>query len=775
MNPLSSMKKIYAFLQKAAIVIAALALPASALASIPSLFKVTPGQGATVESVTTIVIEGQKDDYLYSYSETNTKITINGQQYSATAQTTSGYGEEDILTYTLVTPYAESGECEIVIPAESFYYGWNEYNNPEISWTLTVLDSSTPTPPSGFTPYEYDDCTIAPVQGTYGHLQKFVLSFTELYYVEANPYSSITLVDDATGQVVATTKGSDGTGAHDAIVSFPEPIKKAGNYTLVIPAGAFTDQYYDECGEYKFAYVVDGSEDDGGDDPDEFKPYEYDDVTVSPVQGTYGSLRTIDFKFADLFLVDGDPSKVITLVNDATGEVVASAPGEGGCGYTDAYVEFAEAVTAAGRYTLIVPQGAFYDVYDKENPEYKFAYVLDGSGNPIPEAPEDVAASPVSGSTVTKLAEIVLTFPESLETFPITSSYRPQGPIVVKNAAGEQVATGKVSRGSQHYRMLLAITEPITEAGEYTVVIPARNIVLEGDDVQRFNRTITLAYTVEPFKPIENKGVTINPAQGEVSALTSFTVSFTDIQMVDINGNFKAYLIDKASGEQVSTAKVRYGARTWDADIELETPVTAAGEYILVCEENLFYDGMTDEDFPEYRFAYIVDGSGTIPYNPEAIISDPAENVAVGQLDEIVLTFDDIDQVYMSRDVLENISVMDAEGNAVAACTFFYDSDVMSGNQVGIRLSAPVTADGTYTITLPRRAFTLGASMSDARFSNATMLTYLVDSTLSVGSVAVDADAPVRYFDLQGRAIQTPARGQVVIRLSAGKASKIRF
>jgi len=888
------MKKLYACLLKAALAVAAVTLPASATASIPSKFKITPGEGASVESITTIEIYGDNDDWLFT--NYNPIIKFNGQDVAVTgASSSSASGEDDILTYTLSTPWTEPGECQIVIPAETFYYGYAEANNPEISWTVTVTGGQTPpTPPSGFKPYEYadvtvdpeqgavtelqtfsfwfksfswgdynssktitlvndatgevvasgkptdalsgtsadgsvtldskitepgrytlivpegsfydliddtdcseykfayyiegeeenpfkpyeySDCTISPVQGTYGHLQNFVVNFDNLMYVDGDPYVSITLVDDATGQVVATTKGTDGTGMTDGRISFPEAIKKAGNYTLVIPAGAFYDEYYDECSEYKFAYIVDGSEDTGGENPDEFKPYEYPHVTVSPVQGTYGSLRTFEFQLMDLFLVDANSTKTITLVNDATGEVVASAPGETGCGFNGCFVEFDEPITAAGRYTLVVPEGAFYDVYDNENPEYKFAYIIDGSGQPIPEEPEDVSASPVSGSTVTKLSDIMLTFSESFETFEIGSSYRPQGPIVVKDASGKQVATGSVSRGAgvEYYQMRLTLSEPIAEAGEYTVVIPARNIVLEGDEVTRFNRTITLTYTVEPFKPIENKGVTIKPAQGEVSALTAFTVTFADIQLVDINGNYKARLINKASGEEVSGAKVSYGARTWEADVELDTPVTEAGEYILVCEANLFYDGLTDEDFPEYRFAYIVDGSGDIPYAPETVYSDPEENVAVGQLDEIVLSFTDYDQIYQDKDRLSDVSVIDAAGNAVAACTFFFDYETMSGNQIGIRLSTPVTADGTYTITLPRRAFTLGSAISDARFSNVTKLTYIVDSALSIGSVAVDADTDVRYFDLQGRSLQAPVRGQVVIRVAGGKASKVCF
>lgn len=509
--------------------------------------------------------------------------------------------------------------------------------------------------------------------------------------------------------------------------------------------------------------------------PGEFKPYEYDDVAVKPAQGTYGILQHFDFEL-DLFLVDGNATKLITFVNDATGEVVASAPGKGGSGLNDGYVEFAEPITAAGHYTLVVPAGAFYDVYDDENPEYKFAYILDGTGSGVVEEPEYVTATPADGATVTRLDKIELAFDIDFDTYPISPAYHdPKGPIVAKNAAGDRVATGTVNRGSEAHIMVLTLSEAITEPGEYTVEVPARNIILEGTDETRYNRSFTLTYKVEPFKPIENKGVSIKPAQGEVSALTAFTISFEDIQFVEVNGNFKARLISKASGEEVASAKVRYGARTWDADVELDTPVTEAGEYVLVCEENLFYDGMTDEDFPEYRFAYVVDGSGVIPYEPEVIYSDPEENVVVGQLDEIVLTFDNIDQAYQNREVLAGISALDASGNAVAACTFFYDPNTMSGNEIGIRLSEPVTASGTYTITLPRRAFTLGGNMSDARFSNATTLTYLVDSSLSIGSVAVDADVDVRYFDLQGRSLAAPARGQVVIRVAGGKASKIRY
>ncbi len=637
--------------------------------------------------------------------------------------------------------------------------------------------------PAGFKAYEYSDVTVDPKQGAVTELLSFNFWFHDFSWgADYNYTKTITLVSDATGQVVASGRPADALSGStaDGSVSLDSRITEPGSYTLIVPEGAFYDLLTDDdCPEYKFAYYIEGEQ--GGDtpvdpvDPGEFKPYEYDDVGVKPAQGTYGVLQHFDFEF-DLFLVDGNPTKLITFVNDATGEVVASAPGKGGSGLYDGYVEFAEPITAAGRYTLVVPAGAFSDVYDDENPEYKFAYILDGSGSGVIEEPEYVTATPVSGATVSKLDKIELTFDIDYDTYPISPAYHdPKGPIVAKNAAGDQVATGSVARGSEAHIMVLTLSEAITEAGEYTVEVPARNIILEGTDETRYNRSFSLSYTVEPFKPIENKGVSIKPAQGEVSALTAFTVTFDDIQFVEVNGNFKARLISKASGEEVSSAKVRYGARTWDADVELDTPVTEAGEYILVCEENLFYDGMTDEDFPEYRFAYIVDGSGVIPYEPEVIYSDPEENVAVGQLDEIVLTFDNVANAYRNNEVLAGISVLDASGNAVAACTFFYDSSTMSGNEIGIRLSEPVTADGTYTITLPRRAFTLGNALSDDRFSNATTLTYLVDSSLSIGSVAVDADANVRYFDLQGRTLAAPARGQVVIRVTGDKATKIRY
>lgn len=649
--------------------------------------------------------------------------------------------------------------------------------------TLALPSVARSEVPAGFKAYEYSDVTVDPKQGAVTELLSFNFWFHDFSWgADYNASKTITLVNDATGQVVASGKPADalsGSNA-DGSVALDSRITEPGSYTLIVPEGAFYDLLTDDdCPEYKFAYYIEGSQ--GVETPEEpvqpgeFKPYEYDDVAVKPAQGTYGILQHFDFEL-DLFLVDGNATKLITFVNDATGEVVASAPGKGGSGLNDGYVEFAEPITAAGHYTLVVPAGAFYDVYDDENPEYKFAYILDGTGSGVVEEPEYVTATPADGATVTKLDKIELAFDIDFDTYPISPAYHdPKGPIVAKNAAGDRVATGTVNRGSEAHIMVLTLSEAITEPGEYTVEVPARNIILEGTDETRYNRSFTLTYKVEPFKPIENKGVSIKPAQGEVSALTAFTISFEDIQFVEVNGNFKARLISKASGEEVASAKVRYGARTWDADVELDTPVTEAGEYVLVCEENLFYDGMTDEDFPEYRFAYVVDGSGVIPYEPEVIYSDPEENVAVGQLDEIVLTFDNIDQTYQNREVLAGISVLDASGNAVAACTFFYDPNTMSGNEIGIRLSEPVTASGTYTITLPRRAFTLGGNMSDARFSNATTLTYLVDSSLSIGSVAVDADAEVRYFDLQGRLLAAPARGQVVIRVAGGKASKIRY
>ena len=59
--------------------------------------------------------------------------------------------------------------------------------------------------------------------------------------------------------------------------------------------------------------------------PAGFKAYEYSDVTVDPKQGAVTELLSFNFWFHDFsWGADYNASKTITLVNDATGQVVAS-------------------------------------------------------------------------------------------------------------------------------------------------------------------------------------------------------------------------------------------------------------------------------------------------------------------------------------------------------------------------------------------------------------------------------------------------------------------
>lgn len=356
-----------------------LATSAIANAAVPNDFEVTPEEGSVISELKEITIYTKYDEDIYSYPKP--EITINGKAVNVTSNTSGEYF--DLLTWTLKEPITEPGEYEIVIGAESFYYGFYEEDNKEMSWKFTIEGSTKPGDPDTFEPFENKDVTIYPEQGKYTSLNEFTLTFFNVTLPDINYLKSASLINEATNEVVAKGKASEGSIIQQLIIDLDKEITEPGTYTLLVPEGMFYDS---------------------------------------------GS-------------------------------------------------------------------------YDEEDlPEMKFRYVVSADGTENKPAEYIVEATPADGSNVTSIESIILTYPE------FDAIYKhDEKDIRIENAAGETVATGAISYGNtEANQMLIKFTPAVTEKGDYTVIIPKRAFSLGDMKFTVFSSEVVLTYHVTDLTAIEN-------------------------------------------------------------------------------------------------------------------------------------------------------------------------------------------------------------------------------------------------------------------------------
>lgn len=193
---------------------------------------------------------------------------------------------------------------------------------------------------------------------------------------------------------------------------------------------------------------------------------------------------------------------MVTVYNDETGEIF------GTCG-VDYGANFGKEVTAdvlpwmnvPGTYTIVFPQGTFYDFGSEAEPEmpvYKFRYVIDPDGAVVTPVTENVTADPKTGSTVNSIESIRVTFPDytRVERSYIVDQLNME--IKVVDASGQTVSEGSVVQDHTDVitnSMQINFDPVVKEKGDYDVIFARRVFLLGEEGEKRFN---------EEFKPHYN-------------------------------------------------------------------------------------------------------------------------------------------------------------------------------------------------------------------------------------------------------------------------------
>ena len=160
-------------------------------------------------------------------------------------------------------------------------------------------------------------------------------------------------------------------------------------------------------------------------------------------------------------------------------------------------ITLSETVTEPGVYTLVIPEGTFKAVgTDFVNEEILLDIEIEGE-IVIGENKMNVyAVDPADGSTVDKLDRIDISFTEVADGIDQYGSFNAL--TITRDGAPVTLPYQMIIGGSNYEVLSIVFNEPVTEAGEYVITVPAetvRDYTTSGDEVHT-NPEIVLHYTV---------------------------------------------------------------------------------------------------------------------------------------------------------------------------------------------------------------------------------------------------------------------------------------
>lgn len=354
--------------------------------------------------------------------------------------------------------------------------------------------------------------TMDPAQGVVPSMRQFVIAYSEAGCLDYDSelVKDIALTDQKTGEKicgVTVDENPEDDTYTSLIITLDQTVTAAGTYVLDIPEGAFYDYFVpsEPLPASKWLYIIEGSEEP------EFKPFENEGVVITPEQGKYTSLESFTLVF-DIQMPAINYTKEITLVDNASGEVVANGKATEGAMLNVMLIDLDKAVTTPGAYTLICPAGTFYDgaSWDEEDlPEFKFAYLVAEDGTTIEPVADKyfVNPDPADGEVKT-LEKIIITYPDYSSVY--INRYCEEAITVTAEGSSEIVATGAMSLEGAGNEMTITFSEPIVDRGTYTVNIPKRAMTLGDMSQAKFSEPVELTYQVSGADGIGSVIVDIN-------------------------------------------------------------------------------------------------------------------------------------------------------------------------------------------------------------------------------------------------------------------------
>ena len=362
----------------------------------------------------------------------------------------------------------------------------------------------------------------------------------------------------------------------------------------------------------------------------------YVDITVDPATGsTMKSISTVDL-YIPVFKNYGfgnDETKAITLTPEngepITGEALNQDMNEDQTAVKLTY-SFGD-ITAAGTYTLNVPEGMFFDATYNEATD-AFDRIPGGEANsaltatytvdPAYVSPLDVYSfTPATG--VKSLDEVIISFTKAApgaitineNTFwdyvTISNGTTEYDAVIDRSYSGEECSAFKFFFTDENEDDAI-----ITEEGQWTLNIPAGRFAMG----TQLSPAIETTFSVGAY--------TLTPAAGSTTSnLTKFTLAFNGAKTVVYNDTAitlegEGFSASTTDANGVGTFTILFGS----------TPYTA-GEYTLTIPAGAFtVDGVASEAI-----------TAKYTFKPAWVLT-PAPGSTVESLDEITIEFPEADE-----------------------------------------------------------------------------------------------------------------------------------
>ena len=290
------------------------------------------------------------------------------------------------------------------------------------------------------------------------------------------------------------------------------------------------------------------------------------------------------------------------------------------------------------------------------------------------------------------------------------------------------------------YTVLIYFPQEITEAGEYTLTIPAGAVVFYMMDEQVHE--LNFNYTVVGIEPTFYDQITIDPPEGKVESLQNFTITFPE------------YVTEIAEGSMATLANTTTGA-TYQAEmidvgynvlVNFAEEMTEPSKYTLTIPAGAIIVNALGEEVHELNFNYMIPEEGM----PDYTINPPEGEVHILQYFTVAYG----QQVVVDEEVHPVLSNDDTEE------TFECNLIEIGGNAV-VYKEYPLSVVGNYTLTIPANCI----SIEETGQSNPEMVFHYAvveKETFIPPVIETQPDGELRLYQRSGNLVREVEKGYTV-------------
>ena len=289
--------------------------------------------------------------------------------------------------------------------------------------------------------------------------------------------------------------------------------------------------------------------------------------------------------------------------------------------------------------------------------------------------------------------------------------------------------------------VVVSFNNEITENGTYTVVVPEGmfnlDLTAQGFNMKS-NREATFNITVDNGNtPMPSINVSINPVPGEVASLKDFDLIFNDAKEAAWGDGFPT--LTYPDGTVVKIKNQNIGKEWNELILSLDEEITAPGEYILTLPAaSVNLDGTpTDKD---YSFVYTIAEADNEKYT----VTPEVGNVT--SLQTIDVIFDSHSEISFGSG---NPSLTDAAGNSYTV-NEGWGPDWNILNWARFTIAEEITAEGTYTLTLPAGHINYedgNSNVKDIKF------TWTIGNATAISNIFA-AEGKVEIYNANGQLVK---------------------